>query len=483
MRFITNVTDALSELSDILSFLSLPWDMNIFAEIFHLKWVKVSFTQPSDVEHLREVLEGYLKGSQLLYDADHDDVKDKKKKSIFKFGKGKEKKGEEKDAQNEKQKGFEKSLTPQKLLLCQTCKNFGDFAMKYKSDPNGIIAGSTPCTSLLQDISHLSVLSRTAKKQKVFGEALRLAQEREDQNNKDQQKKDKKDDKDKQKDDKDKQKKPTFLQNNQKYDECEEYDPRQHVPVACLNLKVGYFPSREQMVQRMVLWSKMADSANGPALLSTEIEELAAILKAELWLEQVWLDRGNTLFFGDILIGIFPEKEINMFGGFSTPTVSSSSSSSSTSSSFSSGSSTPSPSDSSSTDPTSTTRSFLCGASEEPMLCRFVGAKRNGLLVEVGVHSEPVFLTWKQVVPMPEKWQEFVKNGGAEDLKRLVSAQTAVISPDVMKRREQRSERGGAAASERGERREVKNNDTFQHPSFYEKEGAKSARAEREKPL
>ena len=28
------------------------------------------------------------------------------------------------------------------------------------------------------------------------------------------------------------------------YDECGEFNPDFHVPVACLNLQVGYFPSR-----------------------------------------------------------------------------------------------------------------------------------------------------------------------------------------------------------------------------------------------
>ena len=69
------------------------------------------------------------------------------------------------------------------------------------------------------------------------------------------------------------------------------------------------------------------------------------------------------------------------------------------------------------------------------MLCRFVGGKRNGLLVEVGVHSEPIFLTWKQVVPIPDSWKELVKMGGGEDLEKLVSEETTVMSKDVLKRK------------------------------------------------
>jgi hypothetical protein len=166
-------------------------------------------------------------------------------------------------------------------------------------------------------------------------------------------------------------------------------------PVACLN-DIGYFPSREQMIYRIVLWAGACRGSSQEAHVVKEIMELADILRAELWIEQVWQERGGFLSTGDVLIGIFPDEEIKKFDmNNSTSLVCSSTPKQST--------------------------------SDQLMLCRFVGAKRNGLLVEIGVHCEPIFLTWKQAIPLTDKWRDFIKSGTPQHVMQLVSSDTVVV--------------------------------------------------------
>jgi len=201
-------------------------------------------------------------------------------------------------------------------------------------------------------------------------------------------------------------------------------DTCSHVPVACLNYQIGYFPSREQMVQRMVLWSKMVKGPDKVGLVEREVKELAEILRAELWLEQVWQERGGTLFIGDILIGIFPDEEFPNFEGFAGGEESHPQFAHATNTS-----------------------------TESMMFCRFVGAKRNGLMVEIAVHGavhgEPIFLTWKQAIPLPDKWREKIKCGSVDDIVQLVSPDTQVLSPSTIRIRSETSRKGTVVGSGR----------------------------------
>ena len=178
--------------------------------------------------------------------------------------------------------------------------------------------------------------------------------------------------------------------------------PASPPPIACLNSCIGYFPSREQIVQRMVLWSQQTATSSACVGVREEVKELAEILRAELWLESMWQERGGLLAVGDVIIGLFAERPVCTFSfqlgndesdGRGHP---------------------PSPSD-----------------SNQLILCRFIGPKRNGLLVEVGVHSDPYFLTWKQAIPLPDRMAECVRSGHPEDVRQVVAADVAVVNEYV----------------------------------------------------
>ena len=197
-------------------------------------------------------------------------------------------------------------------------------------------------------------------------------------------------------------------------------------PVSCLNSEIGYFPSRLQIITRMVEWncilkreeddkgkeksdshikekdrkgtsvhvSKQDKSSN---TVCHEVFELANILRAELWLEQVWQESGSNLNIGDILIGIFPQQPYTSDAIYRLQRR------------------------------RRNDDHQFDATSDELLLCTFVGARRNGILVQTGLKYNPIFLTWKQAVPLPEKWKELVNDGSLRGGVQLVRHEEKVM--------------------------------------------------------
>jgi hypothetical protein len=65
------------------NFLPHPWDVNTFAEIYHFKWAKVSFTLPSEVEHLAHVISTYLNSFEVLRSVESEGKKEKAPPKLY----------------------------------------------------------------------------------------------------------------------------------------------------------------------------------------------------------------------------------------------------------------------------------------------------------------------------------------------------------------------------------------------------------------
>ena len=190
------------------------------------------------------------------------------------------------------------------------------------------------------------------------------------------------------------------------------------VPVTCLNTNMGAFPDRIQLIQRFVLWGRKLEEDGERVDIAEELEKLEKILAAEVWLEQVWQEGGGLLIPGELLIGIIPVTEIqrvfmettkycgNHDGGGEEM-----------------GGGGEEKEEGLGVSPALNRMQVVAqkGSSHPLMFCRFVGAKRHGLLVEIGGQGEPIFLTWQQAVPLPEGWKKVVKKGEMGNVRTLIA--------------------------------------------------------------
>ena len=54
------------------SFLPLPWDENTLSEVFHYKWMVVSFSTTADLDHLGALASAYQESCKSLYKAERE---------------------------------------------------------------------------------------------------------------------------------------------------------------------------------------------------------------------------------------------------------------------------------------------------------------------------------------------------------------------------------------------------------------------------